>query len=185
MTSSLSPTRANAAWFASFISGAHIPKLDLSTEDELVPLDHSSKATRLDRDVMQCRLIIDMNSSPRRSVLGRSLSQLDIIALEQKRSVILKRYRLAGKTVKLQNLRDVCRRSREIFEVPSPPRDRSTHATRSLSELGGLGAPLFERCSKGMMVTPLPSVRQALAAILNDVRRARSSSNCEEMRSGW
>ena len=47
--------------------------------------------------------------------------------------------------------------------------------TRSLSELEReLGAPLFERRSKGMFATPLGQafVRRAIA-ILNDVRRAK------------
>lgn len=53
--------------------------------------------------------------------------------------------------------------------------------TRGLSELEReIGAPLFERRSKGMIATPIGEafVRRA-TAILNDVRQhKRKSSNC-------
>ena len=83
------------------------------------------------------------------------------------------------------------------MSLPSPAGKSSSHRrlgtvqptlTRSLSELEReLGAPLFERRSKGMMVTPLGQAFVGRAtAILNDVRRAqKKSSDCEEMRSGW
>ena len=63
--------------------GSRIPKLDLSTEDELVPLDHFIEAAGLDRDVMQCRFNHRHDSSLRRALdrFGRScaqITQLDI-----------------------------------------------------------------------------------------------------------
>jgi DNA-binding transcriptional LysR family regulator len=79
--------------------------------------------------------------------------------------------------MKLQNLRDVVAIA-EQGSLRGAARRLGTvqpTLTRSLSELEReLGAPLFERCSKGMMVTPLGQafVRRA-TAILNDVRRAQ------------
>src|ERR1700732_5080533 len=79
--------------------------------------------------------------------------------------------------MKLQNLRDVVAIA-EQGSLRGAARRLGTvqpTLTRSLSELEReLGAPLFERRSKGMMVTPLGQafVRRA-TAILNDVRRTR------------
>ena len=79
--------------------------------------------------------------------------------------------------MKLQNLRDVVAIA-EQGSLRGAARRLGTvqpTLTRSLSELEReLGAPLFERRSKGMMVTPLGQafVRRA-TAILNDVRRAQ------------
>jgi LysR family transcriptional regulator of abg operon len=79
--------------------------------------------------------------------------------------------------VKLQHLRDLVAIA-EQGSLRGAARRLGTvqpTLTRSLSELEReLGAPLFERRSKGMVVTPLGQIflRRA-TAILNDVRRAK------------
>ena len=79
--------------------------------------------------------------------------------------------------MKLQHLRDVVAIA-EQGSLRSAARRLGTvqpTLTRSLSELEReLGAPLFERRSRGMVVTPLGQafIKRA-AAILNDVRRAK------------